>query len=79
MSNRTDRYQLVEARLGENLEAWVAERRRPGIRPPASWRDIAAELSKLTGIAVSHEALRVWFPEYATEPVPTAEPAGGQR
>lgn len=68
MSNRTDRYQLVEASLGEDLEAWVAERRRPDIRPPAAWRDIASELSDRTGITVSYETLRVWFPEYAIEP-----------
>lgn len=41
------------------LEELVADRRNQGV----SWRKIAAELRDLTGIDVTHETLRSWFPE----------------
>ena len=41
------------------LEELVADRRNHGV----SWRKIAAELRDLTGIDVTHETLRSWFPE----------------
>ena len=41
------------------LEDLVADRRNQGV----SWRKIAAELRDLTGIDVTHETLRSWFPE----------------
>jgi hypothetical protein len=73
MDNRTDRQYRVEAALikaaGQSLADWVADRRRPSVRPPASWRTISLELSQLTGIAVSYEALREWFAEADTPAV----------
>ena len=41
------------------LEDLVADRRNQGV----SWRKIAAELRDLTGIDVTCETLRSWFPE----------------
>lgn len=61
MTDRPERpvlYQLIETRLGESLEGFVAAR-----RPIWSWRQLAVELSKRTGTTFSHEALRTWFTE----------------
>lgn len=41
------------------LEDLVLRRRSEGV----SWRKIAAELRDLTGIDVTYETLRSWFPE----------------
>lgn len=41
------------------LEDLVADRRNRGV----SWRKIANELRDLTGIDVTYETLRSWFPE----------------
>ncbi len=68
VSQPTPTYQLIEERLGQlpartavgdgTLAAYVRSRRP---EPPASWRQIAAELRELTGVNVSHESLRAWF------------------
>lgn len=62
MTERTSLYQAVEKLLGDGtqLSAFVAER-----RPAQSWRAIAAELNERTGVEISHEGLRGWFPEDA--------------
>lgn len=65
MTQPSPLYQLIETKLGEPLADWIAERRRPGLRPPASWRALAAELQRATGVAVSFETLRTWFDEPA--------------
>ncbi len=43
-----------------DLESLVAKHRRLG----RSWRWIASEVTRLTDYKISHESLRLWFPEY---------------
>jgi hypothetical protein len=59
--NPSPLYQLIEERLGCTLPEFVAERRGESVRPPASWRAIAAEITKTTGVTVTHTAVRLWF------------------
>lgn len=81
MTQPTALYQLIETRLGETLADWVAERRRPDLRPPASWRRLAFELSTVTGVEVTNETLRVWFgaddPADADSPVTAGQGGDG--
>lgn len=44
------------------LTQWVTARRSDGV----SWRRIAVELEDETGIDVTHETVRSWFPELVT-------------
>lgn len=69
---RTVLYELLEHRLGTSLADFVAERRGESIRPPASWRAIATELTQRTGVYVTHASLRLWFADESA-------PAGGAR
>lgn len=48
---------LIEQGLPD-LESWVRSR-----RPNTAWRKIATELLALTGIDVTAETLRQWFPD----------------
>jgi hypothetical protein len=73
MRRRTPLYQLIEERLDVPLADFVDERRGESVRPPASWRAVAAEITQKTGVEVTHTALRLWF---AQEP---ASAGGGQR
>ena len=50
---------LIEHKLGRSLAADVELRRAHDL----SWRRIAEQLTKETGIEVSHESLRSWFPD----------------
>lgn len=51
-------YGLIEERLdGTTLADFIASRRQRCV----SWRRIAHELSEQTGVAVSSEAVRLWF------------------
>jgi hypothetical protein len=54
-------YRLIEERLDCSLAEFVDARRRPDIRPPASWGAIADELTVKTGIEISRVGLRKWF------------------
>ena len=49
-------YQLLEVRLSGSLAEYVADH-----RASLSWREIAERLTGETGVAVSAEALRLWF------------------
>jgi hypothetical protein len=53
--------QLLEYRLGENLHDWIAVRR--AMTPRQSWRDIAWELRETTGVDVTDNTLRNWYPD----------------
>lgn len=57
MPHRTARFELVQVRLGRDLVQYVNGRRDAR----DSWRTIAADLSAITGVAVSYETLRTWF------------------
>jgi hypothetical protein len=57
VSEGTFKRQLIDIRLGGRLDRIVEDRRRDG----ASWRDIAAEISKASKIPISFEGLRTWF------------------
>lgn len=59
---RSNLYQLIEKQLGESLADYVSTR-----RPTQSWRAIAADLGRRTGAEISHESLRLWFPEAARD------------
>lgn len=57
MEHSTPKRELIQVRLGRDLAAYVAAARAEG----RDWRTIAADLTAVTGVAVSHESLRVWF------------------
>lgn len=57
--SRTPLFRLIEAKLGESLEEFVAARRQPS----KSWREIAEELEQLTGESVTDTSVRTWFAE----------------
>lgn len=52
-------HQLADAKLGRPLADLVSERRQAG----DSWRRISLSIFTETGLDVSGETLRVWFPE----------------
>lgn len=54
---RSRSYQLVEDRLGRDLEDWVGEQRQRS----NSWHAIAVELAAKTAVTVTPETLRQWF------------------
>jgi hypothetical protein len=54
--------QLIEVKLGVDLQRYVTEARDEG----ADWRSIARDLTERSGTSVSHEAVRSWFIEDAT-------------
>lgn len=47
----------LQASEGVGLDEWVAVRRQRG----QSWRRIAIDLEKSTGVDVTHEGLRRWY------------------
>ncbi len=53
----TDRFLLVQDRLGQDLNAYLAEAKAAG----RSTRTIAAELNDFTHVGVSREAVRRWL------------------
>ena len=55
---RTALYELVSARLGQDVCEWCAQRRRedPGI----GWRTLTEELRERTGRRFSHASLASW-------------------
>lgn len=60
---------LIEAHLkGRSLDGLVSLHRRKG----DSWQVVANEVRDLTGVIVSRETLRGWYPEYQTS---AAKPA----
>jgi hypothetical protein len=56
MAERSSHYRLIEAKLGEPFEGFIAAR-----RPSTSWRAIAADITARTGVEVGGEILRRWF------------------
>jgi hypothetical protein len=56
---RSDKYLQTEARLGENLGAWLNVLRTG--EPRVSWQDSAYELRSATGVKVTHETCRTWL------------------
>lgn len=61
MGNITTLRAAVDLLLGEDepLERFVRSRRGEGM----AWRRIAVELYDRTGVDITHESLRSWFPE----------------
>lgn len=55
MTNPTPLRQLIEMKLGEPVEVFVAAR-----RPARSWRQIRDEVQERTGMTITHETLRGW-------------------
>lgn len=51
-------YELIELKLGADLATEVARARAAG----QGWRTIAQAISERSGVTVSHESLRSWFP-----------------
>lgn len=58
-NHKSDRWLLIEARLGEPLREFVARQR--GDEYNASWRRISLRIRDKTGIDVTAEALRSWL------------------
>jgi hypothetical protein len=56
MAEPTQLYRLIEERLDGTLAEFVAAK-----RPHTTWRQMASEITQLTGIEVSSEGLRQWF------------------
>jgi len=54
---KTDRQQLVEAKLGRDVVEWIQERRDAG----RAWPKVAYDLFEATKMEVSHETLRTWY------------------
>ncbi len=54
----TDRYQLIQLRLGRDLGAYIADARRGG----RTLRQIAADLNTITGMPITYESVRRWEP-----------------
>jgi hypothetical protein len=63
-SAATVQRQLVDTKLGGNLDGLVAGLRLGGW----GWRKIAVEVTKRSGVDVSHETLRNWFPAEPSAP-----------
>ena len=57
MSQRSRKYLEVEAGLGSDLAAYVAQRRGAGL----PWRKVADAVTAASGVDVTSEALRQWF------------------
>lgn len=55
----TPKQELIESRLECSLQGWVKKRRAKN----ASWQKIADEIHGATGVTVSGQALRLWYPE----------------
>ena len=49
--------QLVEDRLGSDLEAFVLDLRQDGV----SWPVISRRIERVVGVQVSGNTLRLWF------------------
>lgn len=56
MPDRATLYLLLEAKLGQPLDGYVAAR-----RPELSWRRLAADIQQRTGVNVSWVSLWTWF------------------
>ncbi len=52
----TDRYRIVQTRLGRDLRGYLSDARCAG----RSYRQIAADIEASTGVAVTYEAVRQW-------------------
>lgn len=69
MARATSKRRLVEIVLGRSLEEFVRSR-----RPERSWRLIVSDLYEATGVEVTYETLRAWYPD-ETETAPLARSA----
>lgn len=49
--------QLIQTRLGWDLTEWVQAGRADG----RSWRVLAAQIHRLTGVSITHQALHNWY------------------
>lgn len=56
-------HQAVDRLLEDGIEVFVTSRRSTG----RSWRRIGNDLRDATGIDVSYETLRAWFPDEPSE------------
>lgn len=60
---------LIDLKLrGRSLDALVTQHRRVN----NSWQIIADEIRRLTGVIVSRETLRGWYPDLRTPPLAAA-------
>jgi hypothetical protein len=61
--SRTPLYVLLDRLLPGGIAYWVGFQRGTG----KSWRAVAVEIVNVTGIDISHERLRRWFPVEVTD------------
>lgn len=59
MPDASPTQQLADLKLDGQLDAFVKSRRTLGM----SWRLVARELWQQTGIDITYETLRSWYPE----------------
>lgn len=59
MPDASPTQQLVDIKLGGGLDEFVTTRRAAGL----SWRLVARELWIRTGIDITYETLRSWYPQ----------------
>lgn len=64
---KSDRFQLIEERLGQPLEGYLRQVR--GADPPTPYHVIASALSDETGVSVTYEAVRTWYQHIIAEDV----------
>lgn len=61
MRRGTATQRLVDHLLGGNLDEFVQTRRKQ--TPQVPWRIIARDIYEQTGVDITYETLRGWFPE----------------
>lgn len=61
MATRSPLHDLIQTRLGRDLSTYVGTRRKRG----HTWREIASDLTSVTGVKVTYESLRRWYPDEA--------------
>lgn len=62
MHERSSLYRAIDRLFGDESLAEFVEAHR---RNERSWRRISREIENKTGVSVSYETLRDWFPELA--------------
>lgn len=62
---KSRKQQLLERSLNLDLEPYVRDQREAGL----SWKAIARKLTRQTGVPISFESLRSWYPDgrYASD------------
>ena len=60
---RTATQQLADIRLGRSLDEFVVQFRANNSARGRGWRAVSDALHAETGLRISHETLRSWYPD----------------